>query len=79
MKFLKFIVKVVAYCLVMPVIFVFSAIFFVPLIAFLAAVVTVDANADGKDFLKKFIYWFTLPLTNLFRVAKMVSEIVDNA
>ena len=79
MKFLKFIVKVVAYCLVMPVVFVFSTVLFIPIVTFFVTVGSLDYNASAKDFLKKFIYWFTVPWINFFRVARMVSEIVDNA
>ena len=80
MKFLKFIVKVVAYCLVMPVVFVFSTVLFWNLIVpFFAGFVGLPYNSSGKDFLRNFLYWLTLPLTNFFRVARMVSEIVDEA
>ena len=78
MKFLKFIVKVVGYLLVMPVVFAFSVVFFWNmLVPFFGSMFSMKYNDTGMGFLKKFLYFFMLPLTNFITVAKMVSRIVD--
>lgn len=78
MKFLKFIVKVAGYLLVMPVVFVFSVVFFWNIIVpFLGSMFSMKYKDTGMVFLKRFLYLFMLPLTNFITVAKMVSRIVD--
>ena len=58
MKFLKFIVKVVAYCLVMPVVFVFSVVFFWNLIIpFFGVIFSIEDDSTGSEFLERLNLW----------------------